>query len=67
MSDVRYLKVEEVQEEIKKILDAQVAMRKDMVNNMVGTLYPSMVAGEMQELMRWKDAISKRGSSLTVR
>jgi hypothetical protein len=61
MSDPKYLRVDEVQAEIQKILDAQVSMRKDMMKQMVGSLYPSVVAGECQELMRWKDAISKRG------
>lgn len=61
MSDPKYLKVEEVQAEIQKILEAQISMRKDMMRQMVGNLYPAIVAGECQELMRWKDAISKRG------
>lgn len=61
MSDPKYLRVDEVQEEIQKILEDQVSMRRDMMKQMVGDLYPTIVAGEMQELMRWKDAISKRG------
>ena len=62
MSDPRYLKVEEVQAEIQELLKSQVSMRREMMSQMVGSLYPSIMESEMNELMRWQDAISKRGT-----
>lgn len=61
MSDLKYLRVEEIQSAIQEILKSQVRLRKEMMSQMVGSLYPSIVAGEISELMRWQDAINKRG------
>lgn len=61
MQDPKYLRMDEIQKQVLQLLQDQVDMRKDMQKQLVGNLYPSVVVGEMQEIMRWQDAIRRRG------
>lgn len=55
LDEIDQINLEEIEEEIKT--------RRNLIDQMVGTLYPQILWGEIDKLKEWKkEAIVKRGS-----
>ena len=55
LNDINQTNLEEIEEQIK--------VRKELIDQMVGTLYPSILWGEIEKLEEWKqNAVVTRGS-----
>jgi hypothetical protein len=54
---ITILRMDQIQSQLLQLLADQIQARKDMMNQMVGSLYPSILQSEIWQLITWKDGI----------